>query len=338
MGIAEFYGAKLAQLGHEVVNPIGCADCHDAATMKLQITRPALIEAYARRGKDITKSTHQEMRSLVCAQCHVEYYFKGEGRYLTFPWDKGLGMEDMEAYFDEIGFADWTHSLSRAPMIKAQHPDYELFKFGVHYDRGVSCADCHMPYRSQGGVKFTNHHIQSPLNDVANTCGVCHREDTEKMVRNVYQRQDALHQTRSLLEEVLAKAHIEAKFAWDKGASEKQMARVLKLLRAAQWRWDYVAASHGASFHAPFESARVIGLGLEKAQEARIEIARVLGSMGFTAEVPMPDISSKAKAQEYIGLDMKKLRENKKVFLDTVVPQWLKAAQERESQYPTKML
>jgi nitrite reductase (cytochrome c-552) len=338
MGIAEFYSATLAQLGPEVVNPIGCADCHDAKTMKLQITRPALIEAFQRQGKDITKATHQEMRSLVCAQCHVEYYFKGPGKYLTFPWDKGVRMEDMEAYYDDIKFSDWTHTLSRAPMIKAQHPDYEVFKFGVHYDRGVACADCHMPYKSQGGVKFTNHHIQSPLNDVANTCGVCHREDARKMVKNVFQRQDALHETRTLLEEVLAKAHIEAKFAWDKGATEKQMEKVLKLIRGAQWRWDYVAASHGASFHAPFESARVIGLGLEKAQEARLEIARVLASMGYSDPIPMPDISTKAKAQEYIGLDMKKLNESKKVFIDTIIPQWLQAAKERESKYPTKNL
>ena len=336
IGIAEFYSSTFAELGSEIVNPIGCADCHDAKTMALQITRPGLIEAFERQGKNITNATHQEMRSLVCAQCHVEYYFKGEGKYLTFPWDKGFNMESMEEYYDELAFADWTHQLSRTPMIKAQHPDYEIFRFGVHYDRGVSCADCHMPYKSQGGVKFTNHHIQSPLNNVANTCAVCHREDTEKLIQNVYQRQDALHETRVLLEEALAKAHIEAKFAWDKGASEKQMANVLKLIRGAQWRWDYVAASHGASFHAPFESARVIGLGLEKAQEARIEITRVLASLGYSEPVPLPDISTKAKAQEYIGLDMKKLNAEKKVFLDTIVPQWLKEAMEREASYPTK--
>ena len=337
MGIAEFYSATLAELGPEVVNPIGCADCHDAKTMRLQITRPALVEAFQRQGLDITKASHQEMRSLVCAQCHVEYYF-GENSYLILPWDKGFSMEDMEEYFDELGFADWTHALSRAPMIKAQHPDYELFRFGVHYDRGVSCADCHMPYKSEGGVKFTNHHIQSPLNDVANTCGVCHREESEKMIQNVYQRQDALHQTRTLLEEVLAKAHIEAKFAWDNGANEKQMENALKLIRAAQWRWDFVAASHGASFHAPFESARIIALGLEKAQEARIEISRVLATYGYTREVPIPDISTKANAQEFIGLNMRERRKQKNSFLEDIVPKWLEVAKEREAQYHTRNL
>lgn len=338
IGIAEFYSSTLAKLGPEIVNPIGCADCHNATTQALQISRPGLIEAFQRQGKDINKATHQEMRSLVCAQCHVEYYFKGDGKYLTLPWDKGFTVEEMEAYYDEYAFADWTHKLSRAPMIKAQHPDYELYRFGIHYDRGVSCADCHMPYKSEGGVKFTNHHIQSPLNNIENSCKVCHREETDELIRNVYQRQDAIYQTRTLLEKALAKAHIEAKFAWEKGATEKQMAPVLKLIRAAQWRWDYMAASHGASFHAPVESARVVSLGLEKVQEARVEIARILASLGYTQPVPMPDISTKAKAQAYIGLDMKELRKKKAGFLEKIVPEWIRIAKEREAQYPINKL
>ena len=66
------------------------------------------------------------MRSLVCAQCHVEYYFKGDGKYLTFPWDKGMTVEAIEQYYDEAGFSDYTHALSRTPILKAQHPDYEI--------------------------------------------------------------------------------------------------------------------------------------------------------------------------------------------------------------------
>ena len=148
-------------MGAEIVNPIGCSDCHDPETMNLHISRPALIEAFQRQGKDITKATPQEMRSLVCAQCHVEYYFKGDGKYLTFPWDKGFTVEDMEAYYDEAGFYDYIHKLSRTPILKAQHPDYEICQMGIHGQRGVSCADCHMPYKSEGGVKFSDHHIQA---------------------------------------------------------------------------------------------------------------------------------------------------------------------------------
>jgi hypothetical protein len=98
--------------------------------------------------------------------------------------------ENMEAYFDSIQFSDWTHALSRAPMLKAQHPDYELYMTGIHAERGVSCADCHMPYKREGGLKFTNHHLQSPLNNISGSCQVCHRESEETLRQNVYDRQD----------------------------------------------------------------------------------------------------------------------------------------------------
>lgn len=336
IGIESFYKTKWSKLGPEITNPIGCADCHDAKTMNLQISRPALIEAFQRQGIDITKASHQEMRSLVCAQCHVEYYFKGDGKYLTFPWDKGFTVENMEEYYDSYKFSDWQHALSQTPMIKAQHPDYELFRMGVHYDRGVSCADCHMPYKSEGGVKFTDHHIQSPLNNVANTCMVCHREDTEKLIKNVYDRQDKVFENRHQLEIILAKAHIEAKFAWDKGATEKQMEASLKLIRAAQWRWDFSAAGHGSSFHAPLEVSRIIGNGIQKAMEARLEISKVLAKLGYDDEVPMPDISTKAKAQKYIGLDMDKINSEKEEFIKQILPQWKAEAIEREAKYTVK--
>ena len=155
-GIAEFYKAPWSQWGSEIVNTIGCSDCHDARTMKLKPARPALYEAFERRGEDVSKQSHQHMRSLVCAQCHTEYYFKGDGKYLTFPHDKGFTVEDIEAYYDEMNYSDYTHKISRAPILKAQHPDYELWRMGIHGQRGVSCADCHMPYVSEGGVKYSD--------------------------------------------------------------------------------------------------------------------------------------------------------------------------------------
>jgi nitrite reductase (cytochrome c-552) len=103
------------------------------------------------------------MRSLVCAQCHVEYYFKGPEKYVVFPWDKGMSVEEIENYYDEYEFYDWIHPLSKAPILKAQHPDYELFQHSIHYQRGVSCADCHMPYKTEGSMKISDHKVQSPL-------------------------------------------------------------------------------------------------------------------------------------------------------------------------------
>lgn len=330
VGVAEFYKSKWKDFGSEIVNPIGCQDCHDPKTMDLRITRPALIEALQRQGRDIKSFTHNEMRSLVCAQCHVEYYFKGEGKYLTFPWDNGFSADAMEDYYDEIEFSDWTHKLSRTPMLKAQHPDYELFKTGIHADRGVGCADCHMPYKSEGGVKFTDHHIQSPLNNVENSCQVCHREKTQKLIENVYERQDKILELRQIAEKTLAATHIEAKIAWDNGATETEMKPALKFIRHAQWRWDWVAASNGLGFHSPVEAMRVLGTSIQKAELARKEIALILVKHGVKYPVTLPDYSTKEKAQKFIGLDMPAIRADKTDFIKTKVPEWEKKAEERQ--------
>ena len=322
VGVAEFYKGKWASRGNQIINPIGCADCHDAVTQNLRISRPALIEAFQRMGRDITAVSHQEMRSLVCAQCHVEYYFKGDEKYLTFPWDQGMTADEIEVYYDSYEFTDWKHAISRTPMLKAQHPDFELFTTGIHYERGVSCADCHMPYQNEGGQKFTDHHIQSPLNNLAASCQVCHRESEETLYENVYERQKKTLKIRDKVEENICRAHFEAKAAWDAGATEEEMKPALLLIRHAQWRWDYVAASHGGSFHSPVESLRLLGTAMDKAQEARVLLSRILFTHGVTKAIDLPDISTKEKAQQVIGLEMKSLKEEKQRFLDQVVPRW----------------
>lgn len=327
-GIDEFYSHKWGDLGSEIVNPIGCATCHDSETMNLQISQPALIEAFKEMGKDITQASPQEMRSLVCAQCHVEYFFQGDHKVVTFPWKNGMTVEDMEVYYDSIQFSDWTHGLSKAPMLKAQHPDYEIFLLGTHAQRGLSCADCHMPYKSEGGIKYSDHHIMSPLKNVANTCQVCHRDSEENLINYVYERQDKANEIRNRLEEELAKAHIMAKKAWDSGATDVEMAKTLQLLRQAQWRWDFAVASHGGSFHAPIEIQRILAHGLDKSMQAQIETQKVLYAHGVK-DVEMPDLSTKAKAQEYIGLDMKKEIEKKENWKKTVVPKWIEEAKSK---------
>lgn len=336
-GIEEFYQGKWFDKGAEVNNAIGCADCHNPKTMSLRISRPALVEAYESMGKDINQASHQQMRSLVCAQCHVEYYFNKkipgkEGTpYLVFPWKNGLSVEDAEKYYDDMDFADWTHKISKAPMLKAQHPGYELFTTGVHAKRGVSCADCHMPYKTEGGQKFTDHHIRSPLDNITNSCQVCHRQDEEMLVTDVYERQKKIKSNVEVLEEQLVLLHLEAGKAWELGATPEGMEDILMDIRHAQWRWDYAVASHGGSFHAPVEVGRIVASAINIAQNGRLKLARLLSSMGYNDIVEVPDISTKAKAQDFIGLDMDKLNKEKDNFKESIIPKWLKEARDRES-------
>lgn len=326
MGIDTFYRKSWSALGSEIVNPIGCADCHEAENMELTVSRQFLQAACQRKGTPVENASEQEMLTLVCAQCHSEYYFSGPERRIILPWDKGYAMEDIEAYYDEIHFSDFTHKLSRAPLLKAQHPDYELARAGIHAQRGVSCGECHMPYVGDEETRYKNHHIQSPLAMIDRTCQVCHRQTEETLRNNVYDRQRKVIGVRARMEEELAKAHIEAQFAWEKGASEEEMKKILKLIRQAQWRWDFAVASHGASFHAPQEVVRILADGVDKAMQARLGLVRVLAAHGYKGVVPMPDISTKEKAQTYIGLDMPMEEAAKREFLQTVVPQWIEEA------------
>ncbi|MCF0181803.1 MAG: ammonia-forming cytochrome c nitrite reductase [Muribaculaceae bacterium] len=350
MGLKEYYSGKWgdAKWSNEVVNPIGCSDCHDASNaMALTISRPALKEAFERMGKDIGKATHQEMRTLVCAQCHVEYYFRNnkeedKKNYLTFPWDKGVTVENIEQYYDEyLGedgkdgkpYYDYLHAMSKAPILKAQHPGYETWQMGIHGQRGVSCADCHMPYMSEGGVKFSDHHIQSPLAKMDRTCQTCHRETEETLRNNVYERQRKINEIRTQLEAQLAAAHIEAKACWDKGATDADMKDALQLIRKSQWRWDFAVASHGAAFHAPVEIARILSNGLAMAYEARMAISKVLNKLGI-ASVNIPNFKNKAEAQKFIEPSIAgkigsfaKIEADKQKFMSEVRPKWIEAAQ-----------
>ncbi|MEP0847619.1 MAG: ammonia-forming cytochrome c nitrite reductase subunit c552, partial [Phycisphaerae bacterium] len=165
-----------------VGHPVACIDCHDPQTMQLRVTRPAFMEglrAYkAAQGVtdyDVNRdATRQEMRAFVCGQCHVEYYFKGPEKRLTYPWFNGLRAEEILAYYDESGFKDWTHTETAAPMLKAQHPEFEMWNQGIHARSGVACADCHMPYVRVGAQKISDHHVRSPLLNISNACQTCH--------------------------------------------------------------------------------------------------------------------------------------------------------------------
>lgn len=303
MGVADFYAANFHDLKSQITHPIGCQDCHDPDTLKLRITRPALKEAFEAMGRDIDDATHQEMRSLVCAQCHVEYYFQtdaaaGLTNYLVFPWAQGTSFEQMLAYYDQAEFHDYVHPISGTPIVKAQHPDYELYLTGIHHYRDVSCSDCHMPYRTEGGVKFTDHHVQSPLLNIANSCAVCHRWGEAEMRRRVEAIQTKVHEAALAAEEALVHAHFDVAAAAQAGAADGDLQPIRTLLRRAQFRWDFISSNNGVGVHAPQESMRLLGEAANLAQQARVEAARLLGRWGITQTPSYPDLSTREKAWE----------------------------------------
>lgn len=260
-----------------IQHPITCLDCHDPKTMQLRITRPAFMEGIRAfketqgiKGYDVNKqATHQEMRTFVCAQCHVEYYFKGPEKRLTFPWAKGLKGDEILSYFDEQEFKDWIHKETGAPVLKAQHPEFEMWSQGIHAKSNVSCADCHMPFKRVGGMKTTDHHVKSPLLSINRSCQTCHRWEEKELKSRVEAIQDRTFEIRNLAMDALMdliddlkklRSQSEEK-AWFKEAKQYQ--------RKAQFLLDFVEAENSTGFHAPQEALRLLAKSLDYSRKGQ---------------------------------------------------------------------
>ena len=278
IGPDAFYAKGFNQLiaDHGIRHAIACADCHDAATMSLTISRPAFREAMGRRGVNLAEASLQQMRTYVCAQCHVEYYFKGTEKYLTFPWENGLTVENIEAYYDGIGFQDWTHAESGAAMVKIQHPEFELWSTGIHARAGVACADCHMPYMRQGAVKITDHWIRTPLAAPETACAGCHPLAGEELRGRVLEIQDRTYHLMQKSEKAIIAALDAIREALGKGASAAALDSARDLHRRASLRWDFISAENSMGFHSPQESVRILGDAVDLARQAQIAAIRAI--------------------------------------------------------------
>ncbi|MBX3388014.1 MAG: ammonia-forming cytochrome c nitrite reductase subunit c552 [Phycisphaeraceae bacterium] len=282
-----------------VKHPVTCLDCHDPQSMRLRATRPAFLEGIANlakskdpvphlpsveqwrkgdRSKDYNPNelaSRQEMRTMSCAQCHVEYYFKPPDSRLTFPWHNGLKAEQMEEYYDSGGWSDWTHKDSGAKVIKAQHPEFELWSQGIHARSGVSCADCHMPYVREGAMKFTDHQVQTPLAHVNRSCQTCHNYTESEIlsrVDSIQSRNKAQLDRAEIAVVDLIKA-IQAAHA--AGATDEELKGARALQRKAQWRADLMNAENSMGFHAPSEFLRIVGESIDYARQGQVEVAKL---------------------------------------------------------------
>jgi nitrite reductase (cytochrome c-552) len=272
MGMAKFDAMKFTEMTAQIKQPIGCANCHETNTMRLIVTNPALAEALKAQGKDWQTFTRQEMRTVVCANCHVEYYFAGDGKYLTFPWKNGTSVDAIEKYYDEIKFSDWKNPDSGTDMIKMQHPDFELYTAGsTHFKAGVACADCHMPYTRDASAKFSSHDVKSPLLEPNKTCAACHTDVAYVVDRvNVIQKQ--VNTTLLATEDAIVDA-INAinKAAATPNADAALLAEARTLHRHAQLRWDYIAAENSMGFHNPEETLRILASATDLARQAQVK-------------------------------------------------------------------
>lgn len=263
-----------------VTHPVACIDCHEPNTMQLRVTRPGFMEGMRAlkasqgvQGYDVnTKATRQEMRAYVCGQCHVEYYFKGSEKRLVYPWARGLKADDILAYYDEARFKDWTHAESGAEVLKAQHPEFELWNQGIHARSGVACADCHMPYKREGALKISDHHVRTPLLNINRACQTCHRWSEEELKARAETIQERTFRLRNLAMDALIALIDDIKRARAAGSPDPELAAARDFQRKAQFFLDFIEAENSNGFHAPQEAARILAESINFSRQGQIAI------------------------------------------------------------------
>ncbi len=279
-GFEVFNRMPYAEARKSFTHPIACIDCHDPETMALRVTRPGFLEGIralkASQGvKDYdvnTMATRQEMRSYVCGQCHVEYYFKGDEKRLTYPWAKGLRVDEIADYYDEIGYKDWIHADTGAPLLKAQHPEFEMWNQGIHARSGVACADCHMPYTRVGALKISDHDVRSPLLNINNACQTCHKWPEEELLARAEEIQERTVSLRNRAMDALMALIADIKAAREAGVSDAELETARRAQRRGQFYVDFVESENSNGFHAPQEAVRILGEAIDLFRQGQVSL------------------------------------------------------------------
>ena len=283
-GFEKFNQMPYSEARKSFTHPVACIDCHDPKTMQLRVTRPgfiegmkALKESQGIKNYDVNKmATRQEMRSFVCGQCHVEYYFKGPEKRLVYPWAKGLNIDNIMAYYDENPHTDWVHAETGAKVLKAQHPEFEMWNQGIHARSGVACADCHMPYKREGAMKISDHWVRSPLLNVNAACQTCHKWPEAELKARVEQIQTRTYQMRNMAMDALVDLINDIKKAKAEGATDDQLKAARDFQKRAQFYLDFVEAENSTGFHAPQEAARILSQSIDFSRKGQKALRGVL--------------------------------------------------------------
>jgi len=277
-----------------VKHPVSCIDCHDPENMQLRVTRPGFIEGIRllRASQGIlnydvnAQATRQEMRTFVCGQCHVEYYFKGPTKRLEYPWGKGLTADSILAYHDSTGHKDWVHAISGAPVLKAQHPEFELYSQGIHARSGVACADCHMPYKREGAMKISDHHVRSPVLNINRACQTCHKLSEEELKSRVTTIQDRTFEMRNMAIDAVLQLTREIATQVKTDSTVPTIALARDYQRKAQFLADFIEAENSMGFHADQEAARILAKSIDYSRR---------GQMALRGQNP-PPVTNPARA------------------------------------------
>jgi nitrite reductase (cytochrome c-552) len=279
---------------------VACINCHNNKDMSLKIHQPPLKKALADMGEDVTKQGRQEMRSLVCAQCHVSYIIPKDAENKSidvfFPWQGSkvgdISMENIiKVLRSNPAYGEWKQNVTGYKFGFIRHPEYELYsRNSTHWNANVSCADCHMPYKRVGANKISDHNVMSPLKDEMRACQQCHTETPDWLKKQVVAIQD---RTVSLMQRAGYATAVAAKLiemvhkaqAEGKAIDQDLYKKAQDLYIEAMYRVIFTGAENSVGFHNPTEVGRILGDAVSMAGKADALLRQALAKAGVTVPV-----------------------------------------------------
>ena len=302
----------------KVNHAINCNFCHDPHTAQPRVVRDALIDAVTRDDKSVpnvyrdvaahpTKLDVKDVgvrgftrkvaymdkadSNLMCAQCHVEYICNpgfdaktgakiGFDSRLTnhFPF---VNADEIEQYYDKIGFRDFKHNLTGAALVKMQHPDTETYFGSTHDKAGATCATCHMPKvkDEKTGKMYTVHWATSPRHYMQETCLTCHKDKTAEQMNKAIDAMKGHYDGKVREAEARMNDMFNAfELAIASGVDEKTLDEARKLHSSAHINWEYWTAVNGAYFHNPEEAQRSLAKSAKAASDATALLRKAIAA------------------------------------------------------------
>ena len=287
--------------------PMGCFHCHDPHGAKPRVVKDALIQAIVDRKEgtypyDPEKSKKTRLTKIefyrngtpfraigllnradsiiLCAQCHIEYNCNpgfnpktgasigmDDPRTNYIPW---VNVFDIQKKYEGIGFKDFKHHVTGAPLTKLQHPEVETFWGSTHERKGVECKDCHMPkVKDRKGKTFTFHGQRSSRYMLKDTCVRCHpswsQEEAEYQVDAIQNYIRGKMRKAEFWLGQLIETYLRAK---DLGVKEEVLKEVWPLHDKAHIHWEWWTAENSDGFHHPQLARESLAQSINASQEA----------------------------------------------------------------------
>jgi nitrite reductase (cytochrome c-552) len=114
--------------------------------------------------------------------------------------------------------------------------------------------------------------VRSPLLNVNRACQTCHRWSEDELKARVLTIQERTHALRNRAMDALTGLIGDLKKAGEAGRPDAELATARDFQRKAQFYLDFVEAENSTGFHAPQETARILGESIDFTRQGQLAL------------------------------------------------------------------